>query len=110
MTMAKGEDQRPPGWDEPPIPLRDARRGHFQKLSLRNLMIALVYFALVFWVGRNLVESGEAIQAVFLGVLIGLGMAGVGMWAAMRMRRFAFLGWILFVLGYMTVTTATISA
>jgi type II secretory pathway component PulF len=111
MTMAKGVDPRPPGWDEPPIPLRDARPGgHFQKLSLRNMMIALVYFAMVFWVGRNVVESGEAIQAVFLGVLIGLGLACVGMWAAMRMKRYAFIGWILFILGYMIVTASTISA
>src|SRR4051794_40350264 len=108
--MAKGQDPRPPGWDEPPIPPRDARRGgHLQVLSLRNLMIALMYFALVFWLVRQVVVTSSSIHMVFLGSLIGLGVAAVGIWGVMRLRRYAFIGWIIFSLGYFIVTTSTIS-
>ncbi len=108
--MAKGDNPRPIGWDEPLAPPRAPRGsgGPLRQLSLRNLMIALVYFALVFWVGRNLMETNAMIQWVLLATLIGLGLAALGLWAALRMERFASVGWIIFVVGTMVVMLATI--
>ncbi len=107
-------DQRSKGWDKPPKRLAASARkqpGHRRgrQLSLRHIMIALVYFAVVFWIARGVAESQEVLQVALLGVLIGLGLAFVGVWAATRLTRFAFIGWTLFVIGYMTITTSTIS-
>jgi type II secretory pathway component PulF len=108
--MAKGDGRKESGWDEPP-PARSegaGRRGHFRQLSLRNLMVALVYFALVFWLYRNAVEANQLFYGILLAVLIGLGVSALGLWAALRMTRFSFLGWIIFVLGYGMVTFSTV--
>jgi general secretion pathway protein F len=111
--MAKVEELGPPGWDEPPLPLRarkpEPKKRHFQQLSLRHIMLALVYFALLFWVGRHVIETNEAIQKVILGVLVGLGFCGFGLWASMRMARYSFIAWIVFIIGFAMITGSTTS-
>ena len=84
-----------------------ARRAYFQHLSLRHIMLSLFYFAALFWAIRQVMESNEVIQQVILGVVVGLGFCIFGMWAAMKMARYAFIGWIVFVIGYMIITGAT---
>ena len=110
--MAKVDDPRPPGWDEPPLPLHvgksQARKNLLQQISIRHIMIALVYFAIVFVVARQVMETSSELQYVLLGVVVGLGICAFGLWAAMRLLRFSSLGWIVFVIGFMTVTVSTI--
>ena len=108
-------DPRPKGWDEPPPSLatraasRPLLRARVRQLSLRQIMIVVIYFAVVFWLGRGVYESDEVLQRGLLGVMVGLGLIYFGVWAAMRMTRFAFIAWIVFILGYMFVTASTIS-
>ena len=111
--MVKVEGPNVPGWDEPPLPIGDraprAKRSPFQHLGLRHIMISLLYFAALFWAIRRVMETNEAVQQMILGVLVGLGFCILGLWAAMKMARYAFIGWIVFIIGYMTVTGATTS-
>ena len=111
--MAKVEETNVPGWDEPPLPLRArgprAKKAYFQHLSLRHIMISLLYFAALFWAIRRVMETNEAVQVMIVGVMVGLGFCLFGLWSAMKLTRYSFLGWIVFVVGYMTVTAATTS-
>ena len=111
--MAKVDDPKVPGWDEPPLPLRarrpGTRRPYFQRLSLRHIMLSLIYFAILFVAIRQAIETNQVFQHVIVGVVIGLGLCTFGLWAAMKLRRLSFIGWIFFVIGYMTITAATTS-
>ena len=111
--MAKVDDPRPPGWDEPPLPLYVRKsRGNkppIQRLSIRQIMVALIYFAIVFWAGKHVLESDAMIHRVLLGTLVGLGFCAFGIWAAMKLPRYSFIGWTIFVLGYLGLTAATTS-
>jgi len=108
--MGRDDRSKPPGKDVPTVsyPARPRTRPNRQ-LSLRHIMIAMVYFAIVLWIGRGVYEAEGVGQEVLLGVLIGLGIAAFGALAAYRMTRFSFIGWIFFVIGYMTITGSTIS-
>jgi type II secretory pathway component PulF len=109
--MAKVDDPKPPGWDEPPLPLHvrktKERKSHFKQLSLRHIMVALIYFAILSLVIKQVVETNGAVQYVILGVLVGLGITTFGLWAAMKMMRYSFIGWIVFVIGFMTILAST---
>jgi type II secretory pathway component PulF len=109
--MAKADDLEPLGWEELPLPIPSAkpvvRRPMLQRLGLRHIMVALVYFAILFWVGKNILDSESYPQMVLLGVLLGLGLCAAGLWAATKMKRFSFVGWFVFVLGSMAITAST---
>ena len=112
--MAKVDDFRRPGWDKPPLPLRapkpsEAPRSFLNRLSLRHIMVALVYFAGLFWAVRQVTRSEGAIQLIILAVVAGLGLCVFGLWAVMRLPRYSFLGWVVFVVGYMAITLGTTS-
>ena len=112
--MAKVDVFKPPGWDEPPQPLRAPKpptteKKHIRRLSLRHIMVSLVYFAILFWAIKQVLETNDLIQRVFLGVLVGLGFCAFGLWAVKKLPRHSFPGWIVFVIGYMTIMAATIS-
>jgi type II secretory pathway component PulF len=113
MTMAKVDDPKPPGWDAPPLPLRGRKSGGkgfpLQQLGIRHLMVVLVYFAVVFWLGKRVLETNGAVLQLLLGVLVGLGICVFGVWAAMKLTRYSFIGWIVFIVGTLGITGVTIS-
>src|SRR5437660_1388779 len=105
MTMAKVDDPKPPGWDAPPLPLRGRKSGRkgfpLQHLGIRHLMVVLVYFAIVFWAGKQFLDTNGAVQLLLLGALVGLGICAFGVWAAMKLTRYSFIGWVVFIFGCM---------
>ncbi len=114
MTMAKVDEFRPPGWDRPPQPLRaakasPARKSYLRQLSLRHIMIALIYFAMLFWAIKQVVETNGVLQMVLLGVVVGLGFCAFGLWVALKSPRLSILGWTFFVIGYMVIMAVTTS-
>ncbi len=109
--MGAADDKQTPGWDgwpEPSTAPKPARKGRRRQLGLRQIMIVMVYVAVLLAVARAAAEVDGDVQRVVLAVLVGVGVAGLGLWAALRMTRFAFVGWILFVIGYMVVAAGTI--
>src|SRR5947208_9994642 len=103
MTMAKLDDPGPSdGMEFPPSPRPpklNERKASSQRLSLGHLMIALIYFALVFWAGRQVLVGNSPIPLAFLFLLIGSGICVVGLWAVIKFSRYSFLGWGIFVVG-----------
>jgi type II secretory pathway component PulF len=111
--MAKVDDPRLPGWDEPPLPLhpkgKPGKRSYFRQLSLIHIMFLVIYCAVLMWAFRYISEPDGYVAAILFGVLLGLGLAVFGLWAAFKLTRFAVLGWIVFVIGYVIATGATSS-
>lgn len=75
-------------------------------LGLRQIMILLVYCSVVSLVGRSVYEGGSPVARVLLGVLIGIGVSYLGVWLAVRLRGLAFVGWIIFIIGYIVATAS----
>ncbi len=109
--MGADGSKPPPDWDDlaPPSTGPGSKRpGRHRQLGLRQIMLVMVYVAILLAVGRAASEVDGEVQRVALAVLVGVGVAGLGLWAAMRMTRFAFVGWTLFVIGYMIAIAGTI--
>lgn len=75
-------------------------------LSLRQIMLLLVYFAIASLLGRSVYESDSALGQALLTVWAGMGIGYLGVWLAFRLGRFAVVGWILFIIGYIIATGA----
>ena len=109
--MAKVDEPKLPGWDEPPLPYPGqgpgSGRSFFRQLSLLHIMISLVYFAILFWAFRQIMLTDGYAQWVVFGVLVGMGFCLVGLWAAAKLPRYSFVGWGVFVVGYITIMGVT---
>jgi type II secretory pathway component PulF len=110
--MAKVDDPRLPGWDEPPRPLkskggRSGKRPAFGQLSLIQIMLIVLFASLLFWALKQILESDGYLEKILFGVLVGLGFGLTGLWCVLKLARFSVLGWILFVLGYFSATAVT---
>jgi protein transport protein HofC len=70
-------------------------------------MVWLVYVAILCWALRQVVVSGEVVQRMSLGLLVSLGFLYLGYWMAMRLQRFSFFGWMVFVFAYIGMTAST---
>jgi type II secretory pathway component PulF len=112
--MAKVDDPRLPGWDDPPLPLNSSgkggKRSHFRQLSLIHIMIFVIYCAILLWSVKQIIDTDGAVAKIMTGVLVGVGFCAVGLWGVIKLASFAVIGWILFVIGYMAITIATTSA
>ena len=112
--MAKVDDPKRSGWDEPPPPLdskgKSGKRPYFRQLSLIHIMILVVYFAILSWTYKQIMDSAGYVPTILFGVLLGLGFCVVGLWGVLKLSRFAVIGWVVFVIGYLTITVATTSA
>ncbi len=97
-TIEPTEPARPP-WvaPRPRLPL---------SLSLRQIMILLVYFAVASLVGRYANDTYSPVSRALLGVWIGLGIGYLGIWLAVRLGGLAIVGWVLFIVGYIIVTAS----
>lgn len=78
-------------------------------LNLRQIMVSLVYFAIASWLGRSVYETNSALSQAILTIWIGLGLCFLGIWLAFRLGSLAVIGWILFIIGYFSVTYATMA-
>jgi hypothetical protein len=81
--MAKVDDPKTPGWDQPPLPLgprgKRENRPAIRQLSLLHIMLALVYFAILSWSYKQIMGSDLFIYRIAFGVLVGLGFCAVGL-------------------------------
>ena len=84
-----------PSWVAP-------RRRLAMRLDLRRIMILLVYFAIGSTFARRVSLGGDPLASAALGFWIGVGICYLGVWVAVRLRRSTYVGWILFVIGYVT--------
>jgi len=75
-------------------------------LSLRQIMLLTIYFAVGSLIGNHVYNTESPASLTLLGVWVGLGMGYLGIWLAVRLGSLAIIGWILFILGY-TVATAS---
>ena len=109
--MAKKLETKPPGWADPPLPLNfeRPRSQPRQSLKLVHLMIAILYFAAVCAVGREALQSYQPLMLVVVGLLVGLGLIVFGLWIVYLTPHFPYIGWCLFVVGYMLIMFSTIS-
>ena len=80
-----------------------ARSRKSLSLSLRQIMILLVYCAVASLLGRYAYETGSPLHISLLGVWLGLGQCYNGLWLAFRLRSTAILGWLTFISGYLVV-------
>ena len=109
--MAKVEDPKtlepmdalPMGKAGPAAPAK----GFFQQFSLLHIMISLVYFAVLFWALKQILDSKGREAVIIFGVLLGLGIAAVGLFWVARFPRIAWVGWIIFLNGYVLVMAVT---
>ena len=106
MPVAK-IDPSPPPFDQTLQPVWMVPRSRRAvSLSLRQIMILLVYCAIASLLGRFVYEDGSPLHVTFLGVWIGLGICYLGLWLAFRLGEAAIVGWITFVVGYIVVTAS----
>ncbi len=84
------------------------RSGRHRQFGLRQIMVLMVYVAVLLGIARGVRDADDDVAWVVLAVMVGLGVAGAGLWMAMRLTRFAFAGWVLFVIGYMGTAIGTI--
>ncbi len=77
------------------------------RVGIRQFMGVVVYCAVVAMLGRYLYEDESPARIAAFGVLVGFGLAFVGVWGAGRLGSYAFFGWVLIVIGVM-VATATV--
>ena len=110
--MAKVDGPNEIGWYEPPPsidvvggrPARPPRR----QLSLIQIMVGIVYFAILFWAIKQVLETeGDAGAIIGAVVLIGAGLCVVGLWGALKLTWLSWAGWFLFVLGFAAILIAT---
>ena len=88
-----------PAWLEPA-----ARRA--LNLTLRQIMLLLVYCAVASLVGRQVYETSSSLATALLGIWLGLGICYLGIWLALRLETLAIVGWITFVIGYCVLTVS----
>ena len=103
------EKLKAPTLDPPelPQPAWAAPRGRLRvTLSLRQIMLLTIYCAIVFVAGRSVYDTRAPAAEAILGLLVGLGFSYLGVWLAIRLRTLAILGWILFLVGYITATAS----
>ncbi len=87
--MAKVDDPKMPGWDEPPSAPQAGRGSvasepYFSQLSLVAHHDLVVYFAILFWCFKQIIETNGYPAWIAFGVLVGLGLCGVGLWAVVE--------------------------
>ncbi len=75
-------------------------------LSLRQIMLSLIYFAVGSLIGRHAFDTSSPAPWTLLGVWLGLGLCYLGVWLAIRLGSFAIVGWILLIIGYILVTAS----
>ncbi len=94
-----GELGRPPGWGEGPRPLvgpaYTAQRFQF---GLRHIMVASVYFALVFWRTGIAVQDRQSSSVLLAGLVFSAGTLFLGLYMIQASRLMALFGWILIFL------------
>ena len=78
-------------------------------LSLRQIMLLLVYCAALSLVGRYAYTDRTPIAWTGFAVVAGCGVAYLGVWLVARLGSFGYLGWAVFVVGFGLVTGATIN-
>jgi type II secretory pathway component PulF len=109
--MAKVDDPKMSGWDEPPLPLnsrtRPGERPSSGRLSLLHIMFVVLFFAILLWSIKAVIDTNGYVEKIVTGVIVGLGFCGAGLWMVLKLARFSFLGWILFVMGYFSITVVT---
>ena len=91
----------PPSWVAP-------RPRLAMRLDLRRIMILLVYFAVGSTFARRFSLGGDPLAGPALGFWIGCGLCYLGVWVAVRLRRSTYVGWILFVVGYVTASASVL--
>jgi protein transport protein HofC len=82
-------------------------KGFFQQFSLLHIMISLIYFAVLFWALKQILNTDDKAAIILFGVLLGMGIAAVGLFWVVKVPRFSMLGWIVFVVGYLVVMAVT---
>ena len=88
---------------------RNARRSRsgLRSLSLLHIMISLIYFAILSWSGKQVLDSKGTLAIVGFVVLLGLGACGLGLWVVFKSAQVGFAGWSVFVIGFMLISVAT---
>lgn len=77
-------------------------------LSLRQIMLLLVYCSALSLVGREYYATRSAVALAASAVVLGLGVAYLGVWLVARMGSFGYLGWAVFLVGFVLAAGATI--
>ena len=78
-------------------------------LSLRQIMILLVYCSVLSLIGRHVYLDRSWLGLAYLGIGFGVGVAYLGIWLVARLGKAGYTGWVVFVVGFGLVTASTIS-
>ncbi len=109
--MAKGDDplflrSSEPDFDDQPRKQSVSGR---QQFGLLNIMISLIYFAILFWAIRQYNVASSSLFQVIIGIIFGSGIVLVGLRLVGKYPRTLILGWMVVVIGYVVIAASSIT-
>ena len=113
-TLVKGpdDDELPTGPppDRSGVGAPRAWRARRRQVGLRHLMGLSIVLGIIFASIAQAMRTGEVVDMILAAVTIGLGIAALGVFLALRLERWGIVGWMLVCIGPTSLAMAIVGA